>query len=178
MAKKNDLNLAKRYNVLTVGRIIPQKNPQFIAQVFCEVCKMHDDVDLVWVGVGDLENECRNILSQNNILDRTHFLGSRNDVNEIMQCCDAFILPSNFEGLGIVLIEAQAAGLPCLASDTVPELANRGAVKFLALDRSARDWAIILCDIVDRKIKLDVDNKKLLEFSVKNMIEQMEAVYS
>ena len=86
ITKKKSLGLTKRYNVLTVGRIIPQKNPQFIAMLFCEVCKMRNDIDLVWVGVGDLQNECRKIISYNNISDRVHFLDSRNDVNEIMQC--------------------------------------------------------------------------------------------
>lgn len=178
MSKRNSLGLTKRYNVLTVGRIIPQKNPQFIAQLFCEVCKMRDDIDLVWVGTGDLENECREIISYNRISDRVHFLGSRNEVNEIMQSCDAFILPSKFEGLGIVLIEAQAAGLPCLASDAVPQMANCGAIKYLALDKSAKEWAIILCDIIDKKIKLDVETEKLQEFSVENMTGQMESVFS
>lgn len=139
---------------------------------------MRNDIDLVWVGVGDLQNECRKIISYNNISDRVHFLDSRNDVNEIMQCCDAFILPSNFEGLGIVLIEAQAAGLPCLASDVVPKLANCGAVKYLSLNRTAKDWAVTLCNIIDKNIKLDVKPEILEEFSVKNMAKQMETVFS
>lgn len=178
IAKKNSLGLTNRYNILTVGRMIPQKNPQFIAQIFCEVSKMRDDIDLVWVGVGELENECRKILSYNNILERVHFLGSRNDVNEIMQCCNAFILPSKFEGLGIVLIEAQAAGLPCLASDVIPELANCGAVKFLTLNKTAKEWAVIICDVIDKKIRLYLDTEKLQKFSVEDMAKQMEMVFS
>lgn len=178
ISKKNSLGFSRRYNLLTVGRIIPQKNPLFIAQVFCEVCKMRDDIDLIWVGVGDLEDDCRKIISNHEIEDRVHFLGYRSDVNEIMQCCDAFILPSCFEGLGIVLIEAQAANLFCLASDTIPKLANCGAVKYISLDKSAKEWAKTLCDIIDNKIKLSVCQTNLQKFSVDNMVKQMESVFT
>lgn len=71
------------------------------------------------------------------------FLGIRSDVNEIMQAMDVFVLPSRFEGLGIVLIEAQAAGLPCVTSkNVVPDIVNvTGNVEFVGLDEPVDRWA-------------------------------------
>lgn len=176
--KKAQLGLSNKFHVLTVGRIIPQKNPLFISQIFCKLCKLRDDVDLVWVGVGDLENECKNIVAESGLANRVCFLGSRSDVNEIMQCCDVFLLPSNFEGLGIVLIEAQAAGLPCLASDVVPQFANCGGVRFLPLTAGVDKWALSICEIIDDKKNCIINKDSLSSFSVENMTMQMQKVFN
>lgn len=175
--KKKELNLKAKFHIVTVGRIIPQKNPTFISLAFSELCKLRDDVDLVWIGVGDLQTECEEILKQNNCLNRTHFLGSRNDVNEILPCCDLFFMPSSFEGLGIVIIEAQAAGLHCLVSDVVPKEANCGGVLYKSFNDDIRSWAITLSDMIDKKIKLTIKEEQVQEFSVQHMVEQMEKVF-
>ena len=177
VAKKKELGLTARYNIVTVGRIIPQKNPLFIAETFSELCKLRNDVDFVWVGIGDKEAECRDILKKNCILDRVYFFGSRSDVNEILQCCDMFYMPSVFEGLGIVIIEAQAAGLPCLVSDVVPHEANCGACKFVSLNEDKIQWARYMSDILDGNIVLKSDENKIQAFSVKHMAEQMQQVF-
>lgn len=176
--KKAELGLTtKRRHLVTVGRIIPQKNPIFIAESFAQLCKQRDDVDLVWVGIGPQEVECRNILQKEGVLDRVHFLGSRNDVNEILQCCDLFYMPSVFEGLGIVLIEAQAAGLMCIASDTVPKEANCGAVHYLPLSEDKTIWINAMSDALDGKLKLEVNEKALSQFSIRHMAEQMMQIF-
>ncbi len=175
--KKSELGLTAKFNIVTVGRIIPQKNPLFIAKSFVELCKLRADCDFVWVGVGDLENECRSILEKNDILDRVHFFGSRSDVNEILPCCDMFYMPSAFEGLGIVIIEAQAAGLPCLVSDVVPHEANCGACKFVSLNEDKIQWARYMSDILDGNIVLKSDENKIQAFSVEHMAEQMQQVF-
>lgn len=175
--KKNEFNLRAKYHIVTVGRIIPQKNPTFISLVFSELCRLRNDVDLVWVGVGALQTECERILKMNNCLDKTHFLGSRNDVNEILPCCDLFFMPSTFEGLGIVIIEAQAAGLQCLVSDVVPKEANCGGVLYKSLNENIKSWAMTLSDMLDKKIKLTINEEQVQGFSVQHMVEQMEKVF-
>lgn len=175
--KKGELRLKAKYNIVTVGRIIPQKNPEFIADTFSALCKLRNDVDFVWVGIGDKEIDCRKILENNGCIDRVHFLGSRTDVNEILPCCDLFFMPSVFEGLGIVIIEAQAAGLQCLVSDVVPHEANCGATKYMSLGSPKSEWAQVMSDMLDGKIKLTVDEQKIQEFSVQHMVEQMEKVF-
>ena len=74
--------------------------------------------------------------------DSVIFLGSRNDVNNLYSAMDCLILPSRFEGLGIVLIEAQAAGLYCYVSDVIPkEVEITNLVKFISLNESPLTWA-------------------------------------
>lgn len=173
----NELGLSARYNIVTVGRIIPQKNPLFIANVFVELCKNRTDCDFVWVGDGILKQECEEIFRRANLLSRVHFLGQRSDVPDILQCCDMFFMPSSFEGLGIVLIEAQAAGLPCLVSTAVPNEANCGGCLYKSLDDSLESWASILGDILDNVIILKSNDIELQKFSINYMVEQMQRVF-
>ena len=175
--KKTDLKLRNRYNIVTVGRIAFQKNPEFIVEIFREVCKIRDDCDLVWVGTGDLVNHVTSMLDKYDITDRTHLLGVRSDVNEILQVCDVFLLPSRFEGLGIVLIEAQAAGLPCVVSNVVPGEANCGSCCYIELDKPAYDWAMKISEILDKKIKLVADEVMVKQYSVNHMVKEMEEVF-
>ena len=175
--KKRELGLTAKYHIVTVGRIIPQKNPKFIAESFAALCKIRDDVDFVWVGIGDLRQECEYIFEKNGCLNRVHFLNSRNDVNEILPCCDMFFMPSAFEGLGIVIIEAQAAGLPCLVSDVVPKEADCGGVLYKSLNDDFGSWGQYMSDMLDKKIPLEIKEEKVQEFSVRHMVEQMEKVF-
>lgn len=176
-SKMRELGLTARYHLVTVGRIIPQKNPLFLANVFVELCKMRKDVDLVWVGIGELQKQCETLFKSSHCLDRVHFLGSRRDIPEILPCCDLFFMPSAFEGLGIVIIEAQAAGLNCLVSDVVPVEANCGAVAYKSLHDSVESWASEICDFLDKKKQLMLDNAKLQSFSIQHMVEQMQQLF-
>lgn len=175
--KKKELGLTAKYNLVTVGRLIPQKNPLFLAETFCELCKSRRDCDFVWVGIGPFEEKCRQIFQENSVLDRVHFLGSRNDVSDILKCCDLFFLPSAFEGLGIVVIEAQAAGLPCVISDVVPKEADCGKCCFISLSDKKNVWVNTMSDILDGKIQLDIDKDKMQNYSIVHMAKQMEKVF-
>lgn len=175
--KKRELNLKAKFHIITVGRIIPQKNPLFIAQSFCELCKLRNDVDLVWIGVGDRMDECKTLLQRLGFDNRVHFLGSRTDVNEILPCCNLLYMPSVFEGLGIVIIEAQAAGLQCLVSDIVPIEANCGGVIYKSLNDDVKSWAMALSDMLDKNNELSLDEPKIQEFSIAHMVQQMEKVF-
>ena len=176
-AKKKELGLTAKYNIVTVGHILPQKNPLFIADAFSELCKIREDVELIWIGTGELKERCEEILRKNGCLESVHFLGSRTDVNEILHCCDLFFMPSAFEGLGIVIIEAQAAGLNCLVSDVVPKETNCGGVNYMSLKSDLKDWAEAMSQMIDGKIQLKIIEDKIQEFSVKHMVEQMEQVF-
>lgn len=175
--KLKSLGVTAPVNVITVGRISLQKNPEFVARVFIELCNKRDDCDLIWVGIGDMEERVKEILQGEGVLNRVHFLGIREDVNELMQCSDAFLFPSLFEGLGIVAIEAQAASLPALVSDAVPKMADCGGCEFLSLQQTAEEWAEHLNNILNKKTNLKVSEQKLLEYSVDNMIQQMESLF-
>lgn len=176
--KRKELGLTAKYHVITVGHLIPQKNPLFTAEVFADLCKVRNDCDLIWVGNGSQKDKVQKILDSEGLTHRVHFFDNRNDVAEIMKCADCFILPSVFEGLGIVAIEAQASGLPCLVSTEVPEAANCGAVEFLPINNGTAVWVKAIDEILKGEKKLIVDKKKLREFSIENMVSQMDKVFN
>lgn len=175
--KRKELGLTSKYHIITEGRIVAQKNPMFIAESFAYLCKKRDDVDLVWIGTGPYENECREILQKEGIQSRVHFLGSRADANEILPCCDMFYFPSLFEGLGIVLIEAQAAGLPCIVSDMIPQEADCGGLIKLSLNNDMEMWVNAINDVIDKKIELKIKETSLNRFNINNMAAQMMQVF-
>jgi len=133
-----------------VGRFNKQKNHKFIIQVFNEVVKINSNSKLLLVGVGELEDEVKKIIDRMNISNKVIFLGIRNDINRIMQAFDIFLFPSLFEGLPVTLIEAQAAGLQCVISDTISsESIITSNVKTLSLDEKPLVWAQLLLEIIN-----------------------------
>lgn len=129
--------------VAHVGRFDVQKNHGFLIGVFEALLAQRPDAHLLLVGEGVLRDRIGEDVQDKNIQHRVHFLGVRSDVPEILKAVDAFVFPSLFEGLGIVLIEAQAAGTPSIASDVVPREADvhLGLVRTETLSASKERWA-------------------------------------
>lgn len=88
------------------------------------------------VGGGSLEGKIRDLIKKYNLTSKVIFTGYRSDVNELLQGADMFVFPSLYEGLGLVLVEAQASGLNIIASDTIPnEVKLSDLVHFLKIDK-------------------------------------------
>ena len=125
-----------------VGRFQYQKNHELLIDIYNSFHKKYSDSRLLLVGQGVEEAAIKDKVNKLKLEENVMFLGIRSDVNEIMQAMDVFVLPSRFEGLGIVLIEAQAAGLPCVTSkNVVPDIVNvTGNVEFVGLDEPVDRW--------------------------------------
>lgn len=123
-----------------VGRMCFQKNQLFTLDVFAELLKQRPDAVLVLVGDGDMMDEVRSRIHQLGIGQSVRVLGVRNDMNELYSGFDVLSFPSQYEGLGMAAVEAQAAGLPVICSNHVPEEADLipELVRFLPL--SLHDW--------------------------------------
>lgn len=140
---RKDLDAEFSYNFIHVGRFNTQKNHAFLIAVFDELYKIDTKYKLFLIGEGelkqDIENKVNKLKSKNNII----FLGSRNDVNNILQAMDAFLFPSLFEGLPVSLVEAQASGVKCFISDGIPNEAIliTENVLVISLKESAISWA-------------------------------------
>lgn len=126
-----------------VGRFSVQKNHDFLIDVFAEIVRSHTDCKLLLVGEGELKEKIQEKCSKLNLSDKVIFAGLRDDVPNLLQAMDLFLFPSLFEGLGIAVIEAQAAGLPCLISDRVPVECKKTEklIRQIKLDARAEDWA-------------------------------------
>lgn len=140
---RKELNLENECFVLgNVGRMTPQKNHSYILKIFKEVLNQKKNSRLLLVGDGVLKEKIYNEAKELNIVDKCLFVGARTDAYRLYQAMDVFLFPSLWEGLGIVAVEAQASGLPCVASTEVPNSADIGAGLFtrLSLDDPIEDW--------------------------------------
>ncbi len=128
-----------------VGRFTDQKNHTFLLDIFSEILKKKPESTLLLVGDGEHKSDCENKARALKISDKVIFAGVREDIPDLMKAMDAFIMPSLYEGLPIVGIEAQAAGLPLFLSDTVsPETELCGSVKWFSINDSADEIADII----------------------------------
>jgi len=127
-----------------VGSFTKQKNHEFLLKVVAETIKPDERVKFLLVGDGPLREQVEHEAAQAGLKEHIIFAGLRRDVPELMSSVfDAFILPSLFEGLGLVAVEAQAAGLPCVISDVVPPEADvvKSLVHRMSLAVGAPAWA-------------------------------------
>jgi glycosyltransferase involved in cell wall biosynthesis len=127
-----------------VGRFVEPKNHIFLLEVAAEVLRQQPNTVLFLVGDGPLRSQIEDRIKQLGIAESVILTGMRSDVSRLMRgVMDIFILPSFYEGLGLVLIEAQAAGLPCIFSDAVPNEAEviTELTERLSLRDGARNWA-------------------------------------
>lgn len=125
-----------------LGRFVAQKNHDFLINIFDEIHKINKDTILVLAGQGPLMDEIKRKVKELGLTQSVKFLGQRSDANELYQAFDIFCLPSIYEGLGLVLIEAQCAGNLCFASTEVPKIAKATEnLYFISLLNSPKDWA-------------------------------------
>lgn len=118
-----------------VGRFSAPKNHEYLINVFYELQKTNDNAVLMLVGDGELRSRIEQQVQKLNITEKVILTGIRADVYDLIQAMDVFVFPSIYEGLPVSIIEAQAAGLPCIISDKVPlECAITDSVYQLNLD--------------------------------------------
>ncbi len=141
--KRKELNIEDDTLVIGhVGRFVEQKNHRFLIDIFNEVHKQKENSILLLAGQGPLMEEMKEKVKILGIEDSVKFLGQRNDINELYQAFDVFCLPSLYEGLPVVGVEAQATGLLCVFSDDMTkETKVLDTTEFLSLNQSVEEWA-------------------------------------
>ena len=167
-----------------VGRFHPQKNHQFIIDIAAEVAKREPKMRLLLVGEGDLVSEVQQQVTLKGLSKKVIFAGSRSDVSLLMmEAIDMFLFPSLYEGLGLVLIEAQAAGVRCILSDAVPPEADvvKQLMQRMSLSQPADDWAELILALRDKIAK--ISSTEALEcverspFNIINSLESLKNIY-
>ncbi len=128
--------------IACIGRLVAQKNLGFAIEVMKRVVAREPGAKLFLVGDGEKRSELEALAKKEGVAGAVEFLGPRDDVAELLQAFDVLLMPSLFEGLPVVLVEAQAASLPCVASDTVSRQADLGGrIVFVSLDAPLDTWA-------------------------------------
>jgi glycosyltransferase EpsF len=166
---------------IEIGNPNNSKNSAFALEVI-EACKDRD-IKMIMVGANDFVKEkfCK-LIESKNLQDRVRLLGIRNDMAHIMLASDVLLFPSRAEGMGMVAVEAQAAGLPVLASDTVPDeiMVLDEMVKFQSLNDSFDNWAVNLREMMNRRLPGDTVMDKRWKRSGFNMevcCRQLASIY-
>ncbi|WP_227936342.1 glycosyltransferase family 1 protein [Alkalihalobacillus deserti] len=156
---RKEINAGEKLVIGHIGRFNKQKNHEFLLDIFKSLHKKNPNSLLVLVGDGHLRATIEKKAKQLDLSPHVRFLGVRENISELMQGFDLFLFPSLFEGLPVVLVEAQAAGLSCIISDSITKESNvTGRIDFCSLKEQANVWADkILTSSYDHK-----DTSKIL----------------
>ena len=119
--KRVELGVEDKFVIGHVGRFNLQKNHEFLVKRFADFAKTNEDAILVLIGNGELQEKIKEMAKEYGIETKVKFLGLREDIPQLLQAMDLFLFPSLFEGLPVTLVEAQAAGLPCVISDMITD---------------------------------------------------------
>ena len=172
------------YCIGHIGRFDPQKNHDYLVKIFIEYSKVDNNAKLVLAGPllnESIVNKVKEEIKNNKLEDRVLLLGLRNDSCRLYQAMDVFVLPSLYEGLPIVGVEAQCAGLPCLFSDQISsQVKVLDSSKFISItDDSINSWVDALKNLKNVKIDRNngyqaiVDNGFVMEREIKKIEENL-----
>lgn len=172
---REELDLVGKFVIGHVGRFHEAKNHMFLLDIFAGICAKRSDVALLLVGDGELRYAIQDKIHSLNLDDRVILTGNRNDVPKLMQAMDVFVFPSKWEGLPVAVVEAQAAGLHCLISDTITKEVDVSVLVKRFPIVSAEVWRDVILgsnferldvisDIVDAGFDIKKTSKYLGEF--------------
>ena len=174
---QKELKLEKSIVLGNIGRFSEQKNQLFLVELLQYLVKKEEKIKLLLIGNGNLKEEIIRKVTELNLKNNVILIENIKNIEDYYQVMDFFLLPSLYEGLPIVGIEAQAMGLPCYFSDTITsEIKILDNVKFLNLNISY--WEKVLINDLKSKINREINNKKLQEeFSIQKMCKKIECYY-
>lgn len=176
---RNELGIKdNEYLIGHIGRFMPQKNHDFLIEIFKEIITKNKNYKLLLIGNGELQENIKNKVKRFDLTDNVIFTGNISNVNEMYQAMDLFLLPSLFEGLPVVGIEAQANGLNCLFSNTIShEVDITGNVKYLSLKESPKVWASEALKISEKTRNKIVNQIKDNNYSITTEAKRLEQKY-
>lgn len=159
---RKELGWEDAYIIGNIGRLHFQKNQQFLIDVFAEIVKQLPEARLVLIGQGEDETMLKEKVDKFGLNDKVHFAGVQYDIQGWFSAFDFFLFPSLFEGLPLVALEAQANGIPMLASDTAVPARGRLNSNFahMTLEKDAKTWAQKVMDMKENNIRINGEEIK------------------
>lgn len=173
---REDLGIKDKLVIGHVGRFHFQKNQLFLLDVFNEIQKKESNSILLLIGQGEDKEKIVNRIKELNLEKKVKLLGIRDDINKLMCAMDVFLFPSLFEGLGIVLIEAQATGLPVVSScdNTPASVKLSDNFKFLSLNDSVDKWVEAVMSFKQSKRNSNNEFIKNSNYDINDEVKKME----
>lgn len=179
---RNELGISNEMVIGHVGGFNYQKNHEKLIEIFKVIYERNRNTKLLLVGDGENKENIKNIINKYNLNENVIIYGISKDVPKLMHAMDVFVLPSRFEGLGCVLVEAQALGLPCIVSNNVPKDACFSKdVKYINLKEDNQLWAteILKMCTVDRMKKSTMIKNTMIkrEYDIDSIIRKLNKIY-
>jgi len=169
---------------LHIARFSPQKNHRLLIKAFGQAVNQYPNLKLLLVGDGELRSKMEKIVKEEKLEQGIYFLGSRQDIPELLTTCDIFILSSDWEGTPMTILEAMAAGKPIIATAVggTPELVENGVTGLLVPPKDAQALAEAMLRLANNPIlreKMEREGKKnvLERFDIKQIARQYEELY-
>jgi len=178
---RKSLNITDKFVIGDVARFNDQKNHEYLLQIFEEVASKRDNAVLLLVGNGPNLDKIKQKIEEHPYRDRIIYYGITDNVTELYCAMDAFVLPTKYEGLGIVFVEAQINGLPVITSDRVPrEVDIVGNTQFLPLEKNPEKWAKQILDVptnFNRKAFYEQNVDAISAYDIKKAVHRLEDYY-
>lgn len=160
------------------GRFTFEKNHKFLIDVFFEVVKNNPKAKLILLGEGSLCGQIKDTVRSCGLDNKVFFCGSVQNVDEYLSAMDVFVFPSLSEGLGMAAIEAQAAGLPVIASSAVPsDIAITENVYFVSLKASPKYWAQTILSYTEIPRSFDENSSAARSYEINNNVMFLQNFY-
>ena len=173
-----ELGLQDKLVVGHIGRFCPPKNHIFLVEIFNNLLSLHDNAVLLLIGEGELLDQVKLKVKQLNIEDKVIFLGKQNDTSKYYQAMDVFCLPSRYEGLPVVAVEAQCSGLPCLFSTYVSKESKiLDSTKFLSYDDTLDKWSQTMSELANNQRVDGAEQVRKCNFDMKDEAKKLELYY-
>lgn len=176
---RSDLSLNGKFVVGNIGRFDYQKNHNFLIDIFSEVYRKNKNSILLLVGIGHLEKEIKLKVKELGLDDAVIFMGSKDNVNEILNVFDVFVLPSLFEGFPVTMVEVQANSIKSIISDTITKETNlTNSIEYLSLFESPLFWAEKILEYQNDYDRIDMFNKiRDYGYDIVHQAKELESNY-
>ena len=163
-----------------IGRFVAQKNHTFLIDIFNEMHKENENSVLLLIGQGTLQNEIKEKVDKLGLANSVKFIGQVTNANDYYNAMDVFVLPSLYEGLPVVGVEAQANGMQCyFSTDMTKETKVLEKTEFVSLKLNAKEWSKKIIKDLDKNKREDTE-KEMTEkgFNIKKESKKLEKIYN
>ncbi|WP_423217189.1 glycosyltransferase family 1 protein [Streptococcus equinus] len=177
--KRRELCIAEDTFVIGhIGRFVEQKNHRFLIDIFYKFHCEYPNSILLLIGQGPLMKEIKERVMLLGLQESVHFLGQRDNISDFYQVFDLFLFPSLYEGLGMVMIEAQCSGLPCVASTDVPvDSKINNNVSYLSLDSRIEDWTEEISRMIQSQREINYQLMNISGYDIQTEALKLEEKY-
>lgn len=177
--KYDELDIENKYVVGHVGRFLPVKNQRFVVDVFSEIKKKRTDSVLLLIGEGYMRGEVERHVAELGLSDSVKFLGERNDVEKIIPLMDILVFPSLYEGVPLVVLEAQASRTKIVYSNIIDDQVKISPyVRPVPLQASKEEWAKSALAFSEEDIDCDIDDCfESKGYTINQVVKQLSEIY-